>query len=117
MGMADEMRGLVQEIQASHEARADRVAAIRQETAEMLKGFRRHLGAMAAELRRFLGRAEASRMEAFRAMFQEIQARQKARKREVAGMLNGFRRENEAAHSHWQNMAATMAKRRASAAK
>lgn len=51
MGMADEMRGPVQEIQASHEARADRVAAIRQETAEMLKGFRRHLRAMAAELR------------------------------------------------------------------
>lgn len=117
MGMADEMRELVQEIQASHGARADRVTAIRQETAEMLKGFRRRLGAMAAELRRFLGHAESSRMEAFRAMFQEIQARQRERNRGTHGLMAGFQREREAMAAHWRRMAATMAKRRAARAR
>lgn len=115
MGMADEMRGLVQEIQASHEARGDRVAAIRQETAEMLKGFRRHLGVMAAELRTFLGHAESSRMEAFRAMFQEIQARQKARKHEVHGFLAGIRHEMGAMAAHWRTLPSTMARKRTGA--
>ena len=95
----------------------------------MLKGFRQEmknvqheLRRKAADLKRFLGNAAASRMRDFRAMHQGIRARleavtarQEERNREVAGMMGGFRREREAAASHWQNMAATLLKRRASA--
>ena len=136
MGRADDMRNLAQETVNSFDARVvtraalrQRVEAVRQETTAKLKGFQREmknvrheLRRKAADLKRFLGNAAASRMRDFRAMHQgmrarleAIRARQEERNREVAGMMSGFRGEREAAASHWQNMAATMAKRRASA--
>jgi len=116
MRFAEEMRNLAQEISNSFDARVARVAALKQDTAAMLKGFRDDFSRKAAELKRFLSNAEASRMKDFRTMHQGIMARQEERNREVAGMLGGFRRQCEAAASHWRSMAATMAKRRASAA-
>ena len=120
--MADDMRNLAQEIANSFDTRVATVATLRQETAAMLKGFRQEmknvhheLRRKAADLKRFLGHAAASRMSDFRAMHQGIRARQEERNREVGDMMGGFRREREAAASHWQNMAATMLKRRASA--
>lgn len=129
MGMADDMRNLAQEIANSFDTRVATVATLRQETAAILKGFRQEmknvqheLRRKAADLKRFLGHAAASRMRDFRAMHQgirahleAIRARQEERTKEVAGMMSGFRREREAGASHWQNMAATLAKRRASA--
>ncbi len=129
MRMADDMRITAQEIMKSFETRVAGVAALRQETGAKLKGFRqemknvRHeLGRRAADLKRFLGNAAASRMRDFRAMHQGIRAAQEARSRQVGemlsacrGMLSGFRREHEAAASHWQTMAATMVRMRASA--
>lgn len=122
MGLAQEMRNLAQEIIKSFDARAARVAALRQETAAKLKDFRqemknvRHqLRRKAVDLRRFLGTSEASRRRDFQTMHQSIRAGQEARSRQLGGMLSGFRRTSEAAASHWRNMAATMAKRRASA--
>jgi hypothetical protein len=112
----EEMRNLCEEIASSFDARVARVAALRQETAATLKGFRRDLRQKAAELKRFLSNADASRMRGFKAMHQGMRAQQEERNREVAGMLGGFRREHEAAGTHWQTMAATMAKRRASLA-
>ncbi len=86
----------------------------------MLHGFRQELKTVqmdlrrkAADLKRFLGNAAASRMSDFREMHQGIRARQEERNREVGDMMGGFRRDREAAASHWQNMAATMLKRRA----
>ena len=122
MGMADDMRNLAQEIANSFDTRVATEATLRQETVAMLKGFRQEmknvhheLRRKAADLKRFLGNAAASRMSDFRAMHQGIRARQEERNREVGDMMGGFRREREAAASHWQNMAATMLKRRASA--
>jgi len=115
MGMADDMRNLAQEIANSFDTRVATVATLRQETAAMLKEFRHDLRRKAADLKRFLSNAETSRMSDFRAMHQGIRARQEERNREVGDMMGGFRREREAAASHWQNMAATMLKRRASA--
>ncbi len=122
MRMADDMRNLAQEIANSFDTRVATVATLRQETTAMMKGFRQEmknvqheLGRKAADLKRFLGNAAASRMSDFRAMHQGIRARQEERNREVVDMMVGFRREREAAASHWQNMAATMLKRRASA--
>jgi len=129
MGMADDMRNLAQEIANSFDTRVATVATLRQETAAMLKGFRQEmknvqheLRRKAADLKRFLGNAAASRMRDFRAMHQSIsarleavRARQEERNREVGDMMGGFRRDREAAAGHWQNMAATLLKRRASA--
>ena len=128
MRRADDMRNLAQETINSFDARVATRAAVRHETAGKLNGFRQELKNVrhelrrkAADLKRFLGNAAASRMRDFRAMHQSIRARleairarQEERNREVAGMMSDFRREREAAASHWQNMAATMLKRRAS---
>ena len=45
-----------------------------------------------------------------------ILARQRERIRETAEMLKGFRREQEAMAGHWQDMVATIERKRASAA-
>jgi hypothetical protein len=136
MGRAEDMRRLGEDTINSFDARVatraavrQSVAAMRHETAGKLNGFRQELKNVrhelrrkAADLKRFLGNAAASRMRDFRAMHQSIRdcleavrARQEERSREVAGMMSDFRREREAAAGHWQNMAATMLKRRASA--
>ena len=135
MGGAEEMRNLCQEIPASFDARMKRVADVKQETAELLKGFQRDLRGKAAELKRFLSNTEVSRMKDFRAMHQGIRARQEERSRETADLMNsfrrgseqrarevgnmlgGFRRAQKAMASHWHTMAGTMEKRRASFAR
>lgn len=117
MGGGEEMRNLCQEIGNSFDARVARVAALRQETASTLTGFRQAMKNLQHELRRSLSNAEASRMRNFRAMHQDIRARQDERNREVASTLGGFRRERETAGAHWQGLAASMAKRRASFAR
>ena len=129
MGTAEGMRNLTQQIANSFEARVARVADLRQETAAKMKGFRRgmkhvhqELRRKAADLRRFLGTTESSRLRDFRAMHEGIQAGQEVRSRQLGGMLagcremvSGFRREHEAAVGHWQSMAAALARKRASA--
>lgn len=129
MGTAEGMRNLTQQIADSFDARVARVAALRQETAAKLKGFRQgmknlqhELRRKAADLRRFLGTNESSRLRDFRAMHEGIQAGQEVRSRQLGGMLagcremvSGFRREHEAAIVHWQNMSARLAIKRASA--
>ena len=50
MGIADDMRNLSREIVASFEARVERVGALKQETAEMLKGFQRENAERAREV-------------------------------------------------------------------
>lgn len=135
MGSAEEMRNLCQEIASSFDARMKRVADVKQETAELLKGFQHDLRGKAAELKRFLSNTEASRMKDFRVMHQGIRARQEERSRETADLMNslhrgseqrarevgnmlgGFRRAQKAMASHWHTMAATMEKRRASFAR
>ena len=127
MRRAEDMRKLAEDIinsfdtrDATRVPRRQEVVALKQEIATMLHGFRQELKPVqmdlrrkAADLKRFLGNAAASRMSDFRAYLEAIKARQKERNREVAGMIGDFRRDREAAASHWQNMAATMLKRRA----
>jgi hypothetical protein len=100
------MRHLTQEILSSFDARAAGVAALKQET------------------RRFLGNAESSRLRDFRVLHHGIRARQDARSQHLSGllagfqqMLFGFRQDHQAAASHWQSMAAALAKKRASFAR
>ena len=131
MRMGNDMRNLAQEIVNSFDARVERVAALRQETVERLNGFRqvmknlqRELRRKAADLKRFLGNAETSRMRDFRAMHQGIQARQEERNGEVAAMRGRFHREQKAIHremgamaGHWRTLAFTMARKRAATAR
>ena len=128
---ADGMRHLTQEILNSFDARVAGVAASRHETVTMLRGFRQEmknvhheLRRKAAELRRFLGNTESSRMRDFRALHHGIRAGQDARSRHLGGLLAGFRQmlfgfhqDHQAAASHWQSMAAALAKKRASFAR
>jgi hypothetical protein len=131
MRMADDMRNLTQEIASAFEGRTASAAALRRDTAAHLKGFqqemkglRRDLGRKAANLRQFLSAATASRMQEFRAMHENIRVGQEARNRHLQEMLAGcremvcgFRRDHKAATHHWQQMALTLAKRRAGASR
>ena len=103
---ADGMRHLTQEILNSLDARVAGVATLKR------------------ELRRFLGNTESSRMRDFRALHHGIRAGQDARSRYLGAMLAGFQRmllgfhkDHQAAASHWQSMAAALAKKRASLAR
>lgn len=132
MGMADDMRRLAEEMMSAFDARLARVAILRQETVEKLNGFRQamknvqhELRRKAADLKRFLGNTETSRMREFRTMHQgirahheNIRARQEERNTEVAGMRDRFHREQEAMHremgamaGHWRTLAFTKARR------
>jgi hypothetical protein len=124
MALAEEMRTLTQDIASSFDTRAARVKALKRETAVKLKAFRQEmkdvqheLRRKAADLKKFLSNAEAYRMRDFRAMHQGIRARQEERNGTVARMLESFRRQREAAASHWQSMTAALAKKRASLAR
>lgn len=97
MGMADDMRNLVQEISASYEARM------------------RELRERAEAVRAGLARGESERRQAFQEMMRGVQARQRDRNRELADFLHGFRRELQEAASHWRTMASTLQRKRAGA--
>jgi hypothetical protein len=127
MGRAEDMRKLVEDTINSFDAREvtraalrQRVVALKQETATTLNGFRWGLKTLqtdlrrkAADLKRFLGNAAASRTRDFQALHRAIRARLEERNREVAGMIGDFRRDREAAAGHWHHMLGTMAKKRA----
>jgi DNA-binding transcriptional MocR family regulator len=127
MGRAEDMRKLAEDTINSFDTREVARVALKQEVATTLHGFRQELKTVqmdlrrkAADLKRFLGNASASRMRDFQALHRAIGARleaikahQEERNREVAGMIGGFRRDREAAAGHWHHMAGTMAKRRA----
>jgi len=131
MQMADDMRNLTQEIAGAFEGRRVSTTALRRDTAAHLKGFqqemkslRRDLGRKAADLRHSLSSATASRMQEFQAMHKNIRSGQEERNRQLQemlagcrGMLAGFRRDHKAATNHWQQMAFTLAKRRAGASR
>ena len=127
MRRAEDMRKLAEDTINSFDTREVARVALKQEVATTLHGFRQELKTVqmdlrrkAADLKRFLGNAAASRTRDFQALhraigarLEAITARQQERNREVGDMMGGFRRDREAAASHWQNMAATMLKRRA----
>lgn len=106
MGLAKSMRNLTQEIAQGFDTRVAGLAALRQETATRLEGFRREFRRKAAAFRQLL------------------QMGREARSRQVSDMLAGFdrmlagfRQDSQAAAGHWRSMAAELAKRRASPAR
>ncbi len=133
MGRAEDMRKLVEDTinsfdsrEATRAALRQKVVGLKQETATTLNGFRQGMRTLqmdlrrkAADLRRFLANASASRTRDFQALHraigarrEAITARQEERNREVAGMIGEFRRDREAAAGHWHHMLGTMARRR-----
>lgn len=102
--MDNVMGDLPEDIPHSFDARSERLAGIREETAEKLRAVRRDMRATAsdirtgaANLRRFLARAEASR------------------RAEAAELMGGLRGQCDARARIWRGLVATMARRRAGA--
>lgn len=102
--MTGEMGSLAEDIMGSLDARMERLAAIRDQTAELLGAVRRWMQAMAAgvragaaDLRRFLSEAEASR------------------RAETGQLMDGFRRQRDANAETWHHLVATMRRKRAEA--
>lgn len=100
--MTGGMGNLAEDIMHSFDTRMERLAAIRERTAEQLGAVRREMRAMAARLRtgatnlrRFLSDAEASR------------------RAETGQLMDGFRREHDARARAWQHLVATMEGKRA----
>lgn len=91
------MGDLPEDIPHSFDARNERLAGIREETAEKLRAVRRDMRATASDLRRFLAGAEASR------------------RAEAAELMGGLRGECDARARIWRGLVATMARRRAGA--
>ena len=102
--MTGDMGSLAEDIVGSFDARMERLAAIRDQTAEQLGAVRREMQATADDLRtkagalrQFLGDAEASR-------------------RSTTGeLMGGFRRRRDANCATWRDLGATMRRKRAEA--
>jgi len=98
--------------------------------ADLLVNFAKDHEAMAAELKKNLAKGETDRLEDFKEMMKgiqkyvadvvketkrlikEIQARQDERNKEVLDTLEAFKTEREKMAANWQNLVATMARKR-----
>lgn len=99
-----------------------------QDVARMIEQFKTEEEEMAKGLRQLLSKGEEVRIKDFKKMLARIRARQEERKPEVeeltkaasyikgevANMLKDFKKEREEIAAQWQNLAATMRKKRAS---
>lgn len=100
MGMATDMRNLAEEIPASYDARVEWVAALKRETADLM--------------RQIQARQQERNQETVE-MMRGFQRENAERAREVENMPAGFRQEMEEMAGHWRTMASTMQRKRAGA--
>lgn len=84
----------------------------RKEVASLLNRLEDELSAMAAELQAFLGKSEKRRLEEFRQMLSDIKAKQRAREKEVAELLDASRKDIGEARAAWQNLAKILVSKR-----
>ncbi|MCG2815607.1 MAG: hypothetical protein L6425_06720 [Candidatus Aminicenantes bacterium] len=114
---------LMKQIQTEQKARNKAVA-------DLLEKFAKDHEAMADELKKSLAKGETDRLEDFKKMMEGIQkyvadvvketkrlmdairARQDERNKEVLDLLEAFKTEREKMAANWQNLVATMAKKR-----
>ena len=113
------------------------VGGVVKETASLLKKLREEHNVMADELKHSLAKGETERLKEFKALkaeiekyvddvvkyvddvvktskrlMDEIRKRQKERNTQVADLLEAYKTERERMATNWQNLVATMAKRR-----
>lgn len=89
------------------------VEEIVKETARLLSDFAKEQKEMAAALKEVLAKGESTRMGDFRTLHAGIQHRQGERVAEIRATLSSFRKDQEEAHKHWQNLAKVMAAKHA----
>lgn len=102
--MTGEMGSLAEDIVRSFDVRMERLAAIRDQTAEQLDGVRREMQAMAEDLRAKAG--------ALRRLLSDAEA---SRRSTTGELMAGFRRGHHANSATWGDLAATMRRKRAEA--
>lgn len=102
--MTGDMGSLAEDIVHSFDARMERVAAIRDQTAEQLDAVRREMQAMAEDLR-----AKAS---ALRRLLSKAEA---SRRSTTGELMGGLRRRRDANSATWRDLGATMRSMRAAA--
>ncbi len=142
MGIAEGMRKLREDIEASYDRRMAGIAELKKETGNLMRESRirraewkEDLGALSRSLKSLLNGSESQRMREFSNLHQDIRNRQVERKEEdqerarvlksmladydaqrsqnMATMLDGFRKESRAARAEWRRMASTLQAKRA----
>lgn len=133
MTNAGDLRSLTQDMVNAYEDRIARIGAIRADTdqlldafhrenkgrereiSKLLEGFRKEHKEMGTHLKADLSKAEAERIAQAQKEMKERQKEIKERVTEVSRMLEGFRKEQMEAAAVWQDLVATMQKRRVGA--
>lgn len=95
MAGADGMRGLVQAVIASYEARISAVEALFEATHEMLEGFKVNREKVRVELREILAKGETLRRKDFDVMMGGVLSYQEKREREVKSAIRQYLREQK----------------------
>lgn len=95
MGIAEDMRVLVQNIIDSYEMRVRTVGRLVKQANELLKSFHAEQEELASKLRDNLAKGECLRKKDFDLMMEGIRAQRKKREKEVAEVLERFQREEE----------------------
>lgn len=95
MGIAEDMRVLVQNIIDSYEMRVKTVGRLVKQANELLKSFHAEQEELASKLRDNLAKGECLRKKDFDLMMEGIRAQRKKREKEVAEVLERFQREEE----------------------
>lgn len=88
-------QNLTQEILEFYDAIVERVKALREETAQTIKGFRKEQEELSAKLRENLAKGESLRKKDFASLMEEIIEGKKKREGEVQDMLARFQKEEE----------------------
>lgn len=95
MGIAEDMRVLVQNIIDSYEMRVKTVGRLVKQANELLKSFHAEQEELASKLRDNLAKGECLRKKDFDLMMEGIRAQRKKREKEAAEVLEKFQREEE----------------------
>lgn len=90
MPIAQEMKNLAEDIEASYGERLTTLQHLIAETRQMQRRFRDEHKEMAQALGSFLDNSESTRITEFKEMLRSIQSRQGAREEEVAEMIKKF---------------------------
>lgn len=96
MPSLEEMRGLGQEIVASHRSRKGAIVSLKGETRKQLAGYRSEHRAMGKEVRAELAKAKAQLKAETKALVKELAEGSKARRMGLRIQLTGFHKDHQA---------------------
>jgi len=106
MGLAEDMRILVQEIVSSYESRISTIGVIIDNTHQILEEFKTKRNEMSSDLKETLAKEESLRKKDFDNMMKDILSSQDGREKEVRDLLKAFLAEQkEIAETIKENLA------------